>query len=376
MNEAAFAKFFVLVVESFGDAIGIERQSIARVKGAFADFAIPFSEDAKDSGGGLKAIQGAVAAQDQRGKVTAIGVAKAAGRNVVIRIEKSSEGSVGRVLGEQLVDGLKKALGLVERNGALAAEIGLEIGHQESGSDTFAGNVADDETEAVRAEVQEIVVVTADGASGMAVTRIVQPANRRTDLREKAALDFVGDFEFLSGAAFGIELGGGGPTLGFEGMGHFVEADDGKDVTVHVAKTRDDAAPDGRLGAEDGGVGLRWTRALLEIVFEALEAGSGVKADAALGPFLKFSYDIFSDEHDVGRTADELVFGSGWFRNDEGENRGTVGRSNSDEAFAGLQLGVVGEVKAELVNKEADATVVVAHEDVDALDAEVRRLGR
>jgi hypothetical protein len=37
-----------------------------------------------------------------------------------------------------------------------------------------------------------------------------------------------------------------------------------------------------------------------------------------------------------------------------------------------LQFGIVGEVEAELLNEEADAAIVVAHEDVDALDAEVR----
>ena len=36
-----------------------------------------------------------------------------------------------------------------------------------------------------------------------------------------------------------------------------------------------------------------------------------------------------------------------------------------------MEFGVVGEVKAELVHEKTDAAVVVADEDVDALDAEV-----
>lgn len=36
-----------------------------------------------------------------------------------------------------------------------------------------------------------------------------------------------------------------------------------------------------------------------------------------------------------------------------------------------MELGVVSEVEAELVHEEADAAVVVADENVDALDAEV-----
>ena len=53
-----------------------------------------------------------------------------------------------------------------------------------------------------------------------------------------------------------------------------------------------------------------------------------------------------------------------------------VGRSNGDEAFAGLEFGVVGEVEAELVDVEAEATVLVADVDVDGVDAEVGRVVR
>ena len=96
-----------------------------------------------------------------------------------------------------------------------------------------------------------------------------------------------------------------------------------------------------------------------------------MKADAAFGPFLKFGEDIFGDEDDIGGAADEFVLRSFGLGNDQGEDCGTVGRGNGDEAFAGLELGVVGEMEAELVDEEADAAVVVADEDVDALDAEV-----
>lgn len=101
-----------------------------------------------------------------------------------------------------------------------------------------------------------------------------------------------------------------------------------------------------------------------------------MKTDAAFGPFLKFGEDIFGNQDDMRRTADEFVFGSVGLGNDQGEDRGTVGRRDSDEAVAGLKLGVVGEMKAELVDEKADAAVVVADENVDALDAEVRSGGR
>jgi hypothetical protein len=98
-----------------------------------------------------------------------------------------------------------------------------------------------------------------------------------------------------------------------------------------------------------------------------------MKADAAFGPFLKFGEDVFCDEDDVRGTADEFGFGRVRLRNDESENSGAVGRRDGDESVAGLQLGVVGKVETELVDEEADAAVVVADKNVDALDAEVGR---
>jgi len=50
-----------------------------------------------------------------------------------------------------------------------------------------------------------------------------------------------------------------------------------------------------------------------------------------------------------------------------------VGRGYGDEALAGLEFGVVGEVEAELVNVEAEAAILVADVDVDGMDAEVGR---
>ena len=96
-----------------------------------------------------------------------------------------------------------------------------------------------------------------------------------------------------------------------------------------------------------------------------------MKADAAFGPFLKFGQDVFCDQNDMGGTADEFGFGRIGLGNDQRENRGAVGRRDGDQAVAGLELGVVSKMEAELVDEEADAAVMVADENVDALDAEV-----
>jgi hypothetical protein len=224
-DEAGFAVFVAGLVERFGDAVGIENEGVAGVDGLFAQFAVPLFENAEDGGGGVEAVDGIVAAEDECGRMAAIDVAEAAAGNVVVGEEERGERAVGRVLREELVDDAKNIFQAIVRDGALAAQIGLQVGHEQRSGDAFAGNVADDETEAIRAEVEKIVIIAADGARGITVTGIVERLNRRANLREKTALDFVGDFQFLSRATFEFELGGGRAALSFQGVSNFVEAD-------------------------------------------------------------------------------------------------------------------------------------------------------
>ncbi len=77
--------------------------------------------------------------------MAAVDVANAPGKFVVFGEEKGGERAAGRVFAEELIDGTEKVLRVVPRNGALAAEIGLQVGHEQSRGDAFAGDVADDE---------------------------------------------------------------------------------------------------------------------------------------------------------------------------------------------------------------------------------------
>jgi len=306
--------------------------------------------------------------------MAAIDVAEAAAGDVVVGEEERSEGAVGGVLGEELIDGTEEALRLVERDSALAAEIGLQIGHEESGGDAFAGNVADNQTEAIGAEVEKVVIVAADGACGKAATAIVERVDGRTELGEKAALDFVGNFEFLNGAAFDLEFCGGGAALGFERVGDFVEADEGEDVAIDVTEARGHAAPNGGFFAEQRGFdGPARCAGVGAIELDAAQARSVIEADAAERPLFVFGDDIFGDEDDLRGTADEFVLHGIGLGSDERKDGRTVGRSYGDEAFAGLELDVVGEVEAELVEVEAEAAVEIADEDLRGMDAEMGR---
>jgi hypothetical protein len=57
--------------------------------------------------------------------MAAVDVAEAAARDVVIGEEERGKGAIGSVLRKELIDRAEEALGLVERDGALTAEIGL-----------------------------------------------------------------------------------------------------------------------------------------------------------------------------------------------------------------------------------------------------------
>src|SRR5258708_4997919 len=151
-NQAVLSELFIIRVVGFGYAVGVEGEGVAWAKLAFSNFAIPILEDSQDRGGGLEALDCIIAAEEQGGGMAAIGVTQMACGVVVFREEESGESAVRRVVTKELVHGAQEALGLIECDGALAAEIGLKIGHQESGGDAFSGDVADHEAETAAAE--------------------------------------------------------------------------------------------------------------------------------------------------------------------------------------------------------------------------------
>src|SRR5262244_2649605 len=97
--------------------------------------------------------------------MAAVGIAEAAGCVVVLRKEECSERSVGGIGTEKLVHGAQEAHGLIERDGALAANVGLQVRHQQGRGDTFPGNVTDHEAEMIVVELDKIVVIPADVSS-------------------------------------------------------------------------------------------------------------------------------------------------------------------------------------------------------------------
>lgn len=164
LDEAFFAKLFIGGIVGFGDAIGVEGEGIACAKLAFSNFTVPILEDSQNGGSGFEALHRVIRAKQERGKMAAVGVAQASRGVVVFGKEECGERAVRSVVTEELIYRAHQALQLVQGDGALAADVGLQIGHQEGGSDPFSGDIADDESEPLPAEIEEVVIVATDFA--------------------------------------------------------------------------------------------------------------------------------------------------------------------------------------------------------------------
>src|SRR5208282_1829316 len=90
---------------------------------------------------------GAVSAEEQRGVVTAIGVFKLARVVVVHSEEERGIAVIGRVFVEKLIDGFQEARKIIERTRVTAAQVGLQVGHQQRTGNALPGNVGQDEGE-------------------------------------------------------------------------------------------------------------------------------------------------------------------------------------------------------------------------------------
>src|SRR5229473_2196680 len=163
-DQALFAELFIIRVVGFGYAIGVEGEGIAWANLAFSNLAIPFFENAQNGGSGMETFHSAIAAEEKAREMAAIRVTQVACVVVIFGEEESGERTVGRIVAKELVHGAHQSLRLIESDGAQAAKVGLEIGHQESGGNSFSGDVADHESKPLLAEIEEIVIIAADFA--------------------------------------------------------------------------------------------------------------------------------------------------------------------------------------------------------------------
>src|SRR5229473_3638875 len=79
----------------------------------------------------------------------------------------------------------------------LAAQRSLKTGHEKSRGNSLAGNVRDRNGDMRGAQLNEVIVVAADGPCGLADGFDFNAGNGRQSAREKLVLDLAGDSNFV-----------------------------------------------------------------------------------------------------------------------------------------------------------------------------------
>src|SRR5579883_570468 len=376
IDQALFAEFFERGIERLGDAVGVKDEGVARLQLALADFAVPLLKGAEDGGRGMQGFDPGICPKHEAAQVAAIRIADAAGSVVILGEKERGEGSVGRVFEEKPVDSAQQTQRIIAVDGALAAQIRLEIGHKERGGNAFSGNVADDEAQAIVDEAEEIVVVAPNLAGLLADAGVVERRELREILRKQARLHALGDFEFLGGTLLGFEAPLVLAALGFDAAGYFVEADQGEKIAVGIPEAAEGAAPDGigLLGREFSGA--RFVRQNAPAALQALQAGCAGEFHSAAAPFAELAHHIFGDEGKVSVAADELVVGGVAFGSGQGEMRFAVGRREHGPGAARAVAGVEDQLESEGVHVEVDAALEITDKDGGGLQAEEGRVRR
>src|SRR5580765_1292051 len=91
--------------------------------------------------------------------MSTVSVAQALRLVVIFGKEEGGVGVVGGIVIEQLVDRSQKPLRIIPCDRTLAAQVRLQIRHQEGASDSLPCNVAEHQPDPLSAQVEEVIVI-------------------------------------------------------------------------------------------------------------------------------------------------------------------------------------------------------------------------
>ena len=107
------------------------------------------------------------------------------------------------------------------------------------------------------------------------------------------------------------------------------------------------------------------------LILDALQPRRKLKAHPALGPFLKLGSDIFGDKDNLRGAADEIALTRIGLGNNKRKDRGPIRRGDRHPAVTGLKPGIKGQMEAQLIEVETQTSILIAHENVNAMQAKV-----
>src|SRR5262249_28240572 len=151
--------------------------------------------------------------------------------------------AIRRIFTKKLVYRPQEASWLIQSDCALAAQVRLQVRHQESSADAFTRNIGDDESKPVPAQIQEIVIVAADFVRGNANPGVFECFELRESLGKESSLHPFRNFQFLGGAAFGLQLLRSGAPLRFDFANEVIAAHKPKRVSIQIVEAGKNSAP-------------------------------------------------------------------------------------------------------------------------------------
>ena len=254
--------------------------------------------------------------------MTAVRVSQAARPIVELGVEERGVGVLGRVLVEQPVHRSEQLFRLLHSGGALAAQVGLKVGHQQRRRNALAGDVAKHQAEPRLAEIEKVVVVAADLSRLNAGAGVLQGLQFGQSLWKQPRLHLPGNLQLVSSPPLRIPPFGGGLALRLHRAADFVETDQRKRILIEVFETGEGATPRRRVVVSGCGRGSR------RFIGDAPQSRRAAELDAAAAPFAVRRRQVFGHEDHLGRAADQLGLERMRRRLDEGEHGRPVRRRN------------------------------------------------
>src|SRR5262245_36712798 len=242
LGEALLAELLAGLALRFGDSVRVERQRVAWSEFALREFTRPVFEEPNYRGGGFQPLHAVVVPEHECWQVPAVRVPQAPGTVIVLGEEQGGVGPRGSTLAEQLVH-RREERQWFRRDGALPAQVGLQVGHQQRRGDPLPRDVTNHKAEPVAAQVQEVVIVAANLARLDAHASVLECADGRHGLRKQPGLYLTRDVELVSDAALRLRSFGDLAALQLDLTGDGIHADQRKRVPIGVLEDRQRATP-------------------------------------------------------------------------------------------------------------------------------------